>query len=496
MKVILNLSPQLFSLSAFLICVLASAISPGQDAERASSPASGAKRPNILFIFADDHSYDSVHATGNSEIKTPNLDKLARQGTCFSRAYNMGAWDGAVCLASRRMLNTGRFLWHAENLDLKDEVAGGRMWSQLLKSAGYETYFTGKWHVPVDASEVFDHVSHVRPGMPTQVPEGYNRPIVGQPDSWQPWDTSNGGYWKGGKHWSEVVGDDAIGFLEQAKQLERPFFIYVAFNAPHDPRQSPQEFVEMYPSDGISVPANFLPEYPYKDAIGCGQGLRDERLAPFPRTEHAVQVNRQEYYAIITHMDQQIGRILKALNESGQAENTYVFYTADHGLAVGHHGLIGKQNMYEHSMRVPFFVAGPGIPTGKEISTPVYLQDVMPTTLTLAGAAVPDFVQFKNLLPLINDQRDQQYNAIYGGYTKLQRMVIRSNMKLILYPKVPLARLFDLQQDPLEMNDLSSRPQQAATIKSLFTILLELQTETGDVLDLGKSFPELSNNDK
>jgi choline-sulfatase len=475
----------------FLVWIASAAIVIGQDSGEASPVLSDAIRPNVLFILADDHSYDSLHATGNPEIKTPNLDKLARQGVRFTRAYNMGAWNGAVCLASRRMLNTGRFLWRAEKLDLNDEVAAGRMWSQRMKSAGYETYFTGKWHVPINAESVFDHVSHVRPGMPDQTPEGYNRPIQGAADPWRPWDTSNGGYWKGGKHWSEVVADDTIAFLEQANQHNQPFFMYVAFNAPHDPRQSPKEFVDQYPSNEISVPANFLPEYPYKDAIGCGTELRDEQLAPFPRTEQAVQVNRQEYYAIITHMDQQIGRILDALEASGRSDNTFVFFTADHGLAVGHHGLMGKQNMYEHSMRVPFLVAGPGIAADKNISTPIYLQDVMPTTLALAGAVVPESVQFKNLLPLIRGQRDQQYQAIYGGYTRLQRMVTENNRKLILYPEVPKARLFDLENDPREMNDLAAQPEQQATMKSLFATLRDLQAETGDNLELEKTFPEL-----
>ena len=211
----------------------------------------------------------------------------------------------------------------------------------------------------------------------------------------------------------------------------------------------------MYPTENISMPVNFQPEYPYKDAIGCSAKLRDEKLAPFPRSEFAVKVNRQEYYAIITHMDRQIGRILDALDKSSMADDTYVFFTADHGLAVGHHGLIGKQNMYEHSVRVPFFAKGRGIPANKQVNAKIYLQDVVPTTMELAGIAKPDFVQFKSLMPLIHDQRKQQYDSIYGGYIALQRMVIKDNMKLILYPKIQKTRLYDLRNDPFEMNDLA-----------------------------------------
>lgn len=449
-------------------------------------------QPNILFIIADDLAYDCIHETGNEEIQTPNLDQLARAGTSFSHTYNMGGWNGAICVASRAMLNSGRLLWHANKLNMKQEQAAGRTWSQTMKTAGYETYFTGKWHVKLKPADIFDHVGSVRGGMPNQTPEGYNRPVEGQPDAWKPWDKTKQGFWKGGKHWSEVIGDETIGFLKTAEKSNQPFFMYIAFNAPHDPRQSPKEFVEMYPTENISMPVNFQPEYPYKDAIGCSAKLRDEKLAPFPRTEFSVKVNRQEYYAIITHMDRQIGRILDALEKTSMADDTYVFFTADHGLAVGHHGLIGKQNMYEHSVRVPFFAKGRGIAANQQINTKIYLQDVVPTAMELAGIQPPDFVQFKSLLPLIRGERKQQYDSIYGGYIGFQRMVIKDNMKLILYPDIQKSRLYDLRNDPFEMNDLAASADQSQTMKTLFAELLKLQQENGDELDLKTPFKNLT----
>lgn len=466
-------------------------VGPAAATETAGNPNS-ADKPNILFIIADDLAFDCIHATGNKEVKTPNLDDLARAGTTFTHTYNMGGWNGAICMASRTMLNSGRFLWHAHRLDMKQEQAAGRTWSQTMSTAGYETYFTGKWHVALKPAEIFDHVGSVRGGMPNQTPEGYNRPIEGQPDQWKPWDKSKNGFWKGGKHWSEVVGDETIGFLDNAQKSDKPFFMYIAFNAPHDPRQSPKEFVEMYPTEDIPTPINFQPEYPYKDGIGCGKGLRDARLAPFPRTEYSVKVNRQEYYAIITHMDREIGRILDKLERSGMADNTYVFFTADHGLAVGHHGLIGKQNMYDHSIRIPFFAKGKGIPANEQNETKIYLQDVIPTSMELAGIKKPDFVRFESLMPLIRGQKQQHYDSIYGGYIALQRMVIQDDMKLILYPKIQKARLFDLKNDPFEMNDLAESPEHAAKMKSLFAELLKLQSDTGDELDLKASFGNLA----
>jgi arylsulfatase A-like enzyme len=447
----------------------------------------GRDKPNILFIFADDQCFETLRSIGCSEIYTPNLDRLVRNGAIFTHAYNQGAWHGAVCVASRTMLNTGRFLWNARDLEpnLKEETRAGRFWSQYMKQAGYETYMSGKWHVKgIKPEDIFDHVKDVRPGMPNQTPEGYNRPIEGQPDPWKPWDRQRGGYWKGGKHWSEVLGDHAEAFLENASKSEKPFFMYLAFNAPHDPRQSPKEYVDKYPLENVKVPENFLPEYPYKDSIGCSAKLRDERLAPFPRTKYAVKVNRQEYYAIITHMDAQVGRILDALEATGKADNTYIFFTADHGLAVGHHGLIGKQNMYDHSVRVPLMVTGPGVPRNKKIDAPIYLQDIMPSALELAGVQKPRHVQFKSLIPMINGRVDSHYDAIYGGYIDLQRMVSTRGYKMIYYPKINKTLLYNLKADPLEMNNLADDPANTRLLGKLKARLKELQKEVGDKLEL------------
>ncbi len=447
------------------------------------------RKPNLLFLFADDQTFGAIRALGNEELHTPNLDLLVNNGTTFTHAYNQGAWHGAVCIASRTMLTSGRFLWHAQALEpgLAEEANARRLWPQLLEDAGYETYMSGKWHVNVDPSDVFNHVSNVRPGMPNQTPEGYDRPKEGEEDPWSPSDPKFGGYWEGGKHWSEVLADDGEVFIRDATGRDKPFFLYLAFNAPHDPRQSPQSCVDRYPLDSLDVPDNFLAEYPYGEDMGAGRDLRDERLAPFPRTEYAVKVNRQEYYAIITHMDAQIGRVLRALDDSGEADNTVILFTADHGLGVGQHGLMGKQNMFDHSVRVPLIIAGPGIPAGRTIDTPVYLQDVLPTTLELAGAPAPEHVQFKSLLPLIRGVESESYPAIYGGYRHLQRMVTQGEYKLVVYPTIEKRLLFDLREDPLEERNLAENPAYAARIESMMRILEELQRATGDTLRLSSA---------
>ena len=452
----------------------------------------GQEKPNIILILADDQAPDTISALGHPHIKTPNLDRLVEAGTTFTNAYSQGANQPAVCVPSRTMLNTGRFLWRARNrvteisrqMERTPEQAAEHtsdVWSSLMRQGGYTTYFVGKWHVQgFKVQDVFEHLGTIRGGMPPSMDLAYNRPREGANNPWTPYESRFQGHWHGGKHWAEVFSDESVRFIEEAAAKSEPFFMYLASNSPHDPRQAPKEYVDMYPVEDMDVPANFLPEYPHKDVMGCPSNLRDERLAPFPRTELAVRTHRREYYAIISHLDSQVGQILDALEKSGKKNSTYIFYTADQGLAVGAHGLFGKQNMFEHSMKSPLIVVGPGIPGKKKIETPVYLQDIMPTSLEVAGMEIPKHVQFKSLLPLINGERDEQYEAIYGAYMDRQRMVRKGDFKLILYPQGDVQILYDLKNDPHETTDLAKKPEYADKITELQQELARLKKETGD----------------
>lgn len=483
-------------------------------------------KPNIVFLFADDLTYTAINALGNSEIETPNLDRLVHNGVTFSNAYNMGAWNGAVCAASRAMMISGRYVWRADkfrkNWGKKDTIHYNQSWGKLMENAGYDTYMTGKWHVDVPATMVFQNVKHIRPGMPADywryrkkknqptevvgpkivdgeivatadgMPVGYNRPLGEEDDSWSPVDPRFGGFWEGGKHWSEVLKDDALSFIDQAKASDNPFFMYLAFNAPHDPRQAPQSYMDKYPLDKISLPESWLALYPWKEAIGNGPGLRDEALAPFPRTEYATKVHIQEYYAIITHLDTQIGEILDALEKSGKMDNTYIFFTADHGLAVGRHGLLGKQSMYDHSIRPPLMMMGPNIPKGKTVEHDVYLQDIMATSLDLAKVEKPNYVEFKSFLPQAKGiQKEGNYKAIYGAYIKFQRMIRKDGFKLIVYPKINKLLLFDMKNDPEEIDNLADDPNQKEKVQALFKDLIHLQKEMEDELSLEEMYEQL-----
>lgn len=479
--------------AAVSTALLGSVLGPAPATAAAPADPAGS-RPDILFLFADDFTYEAIRAFGHTDIDTPNLDRLAARGTTFSHAFNMGSWSGAVCVASRTMLITGRSVWDANRIyqATDAEREAGVLWPQLLGKAGYRTYMTGKWHIRTDAAKCFDVARHVRPGMPKDTPSAYSRPPAKGDDPWSPSDRSLGGFWEGGTHWSEVTANDAIDFLGDAAADEQPAFFYVAFNAPHDPRQSPQAFLDRYPVERIALPEPFLPEYPYAEAMGAGPGLRDEKLAPFPRTERAVKVHRREYYALISHLDAQIGRILDALEASGKADSTWIFFTADHGLAVGHHGLLGKQNPYDHSTRVPFIVAGPGVPAAATDATPIYLQDVMATTLELAGADKPEHVFYTSLLPRLGPADApprRPYASIYGSYLDRQRSITHDGWKLIVYPTAKVVRLYHLADDPQETVDLAAMPAHANRLSDLFVRLVALQQQLGDTVDLAALKP-------
>lgn len=376
---------------------------------------------------------------------------------------------------------------------------------------------TGKWHVNAPADSVFQTARNIRPGMPDDlrgqvnwkeirkafaagedvkplVPAAYFRPINEKDTIWSPSDPQFKGFWEGGKHWSEVIKDDALDYLEDAAQKEGPFFMYLAFNAPHDPRQSPPSFLDKYDVDDIPLPENWLPEYPYRDSMNSNFNMRDEALGPFPRTPFAIKTHLKEYYAIITHLDEQVGKILDALEASGKMDNTYIFFTGDHGLSVGHHGLLGKQNMFDHSVRVPLMMVGPGIPQGKKVNTDVYLQDIMATSLDLAKVEKPAFVEFNSLLPLAKGETQQGHleGGVYGVFEKeSQRMIRKNGFKLIVYPKIDKVLLFDMEQDPLEMNNLAENPANQAQVKSLFSDLMTLQKKMNDPLDLTELYQTL-----
>lgn len=469
------------------------------------------EKPNFLVIVADDQCFRTINALNNREVQTPAFDRLIARGTAFSHCFHQGAWTGAVCICSRAMMHTARYVFKCGG----DDCGYYPLLGEALQMGGYDTYLVGKWHNGNQtALRSFTTGKSIGPGMYTSTPPGglaYNRPAPDNP--WTPWDPKYKGHWTpsvwdieypehkdlwnmivnpspevAGKlhqmqqHSCELYADSAVEMLHKtASKPDHPFFLYVAWNSPHDPRQAPKEFVDKYPADKIEVPPNFLPQHPFD--LG-DLDIRDEKLAPFPRTPYDVQVHRREYYASVTYMDHQLGRILDALEKNGQADNTYIFITGDHGLAVGEHGLMGKQNLYDCSVRMPFIVAGPGIKAGHRINALMYQHSLFPTICDLAGIATPATVQYPSLVPLLRNEQPQLFDSVYCCYRGFQRMVRTQKYKLILYPEVKKVQLFNLEKDPWEMNNLAGDVSQAATISELFRELKKWQTTVGDTLVL------------
>jgi arylsulfatase A-like enzyme len=450
------------------------------------------RRPNFLFLIADDMTFRTINAINNPEVHTPHIDALVRSGCHFTHCFHQGGWTGAICVPSRTMLNTGLTTFRANRADAANQSFDKLSWGQTLRDAGYDTFITGKWHLDaVMLQRSFSEQGPVAPGFLNSTPDMYHRPAPG--NTWDPANRSLRGHWlpKGLwlnrkddtiQHSSELYADAAVDHFGRLAQRQKPFFMYVGFNAPHDPRQAPQKFLDMYPADEIAIPPNYLPQHPFDQG---DYKTRDELLAPFPRTEHDVQLHRREYYAIISHMDAQIGRILAALKASGRAENTYVILTADHGLAVGEHGLMGKQNQYECSMRIPLIFAGPGIQPGKRVDEMVYQHSVYSTTCDLAGVPVPRHVEFPSLASMLHADNPEPLNdAMFGWLTVLQRSIRTRQHKLIFYAQINRFQVFDLEKDPWEMHDLVDDPAYAEVKSSLIAKLKQKQKELGDPMDI------------
>jgi len=292
----------------------------------------------------------------------------------------------------------------------------------------------------------------------------------------------------GEKFSSRLFADAAIDFLKN-HDSEKPFYAYVSFTSPHDPRQPPKKFMEMYNPDDLPLPKNFKPQHPFHNGWMTG---RDEVLAPWPRTPEIIRSQLAEYYGMITHMDLQMGRILKTLRRSGHAENTYIVYAADHGLAVGSHGLLGKQNLYEHSMGAPLIMSGPGIPSGKSSDALVYLYDIFPSVCELAGVSVPEKVEGQSLIPICEGEKKSIRDSLFTTYEDIQRAVRTDEWKLIRYTQINKTQLFNLKDDPDELNNLADDPKYRKRVDELMALLKDWQQKTDDGQPLTSKNPKSS----
>jgi arylsulfatase A-like enzyme len=431
--------------------------------------------PNVLFLFADDQRPDTIAALGNAVIQTPNLDRLAKRGVAFDRAYMQGGMQGATCVPSRAMLLSGRPLFRIDEKLLRDPT-----WPDAFGHAGYTTFMTGKWHNgAASIPKSFQIARSVFAG-------GMTNPMQAKLSDMA--DGKLGPTQIAPKHACEVFADEAIRFIKE--QNSGPFFCYVAFDAPHDPHIVPGGFPIRYNPATMPLPPNFLPQHPWDNGE---MAVRDEQLLPWPRPPEKVRAMNAEYYRYISYLDSQIGRILDALDASPYAKNTFVVFSADSGVARGSHGLIGKQNVYEHSVRVPLIISGPSIPAGKRTNAMCYLFDVLPTLGKLCHVPAPKTSEGIDLSDTLHDPAKPARPQLLLAYRKVQRAIRDDRWKLIRYPQVDKTQLFDLQNDPEETTNLAAAPEQAARIAALTALMVKEQKHFGDNAPL--TVPNLKSGD-
>jgi arylsulfatase A-like enzyme len=423
-----------------------------------------AQPPNIVFIFADDQRADTIAALGNPVIKTPNLDRLVKRGVAFTRAYMQGGNQGATCVPSRAMLLSGRSLAQIDEKLLKYQT-----WPNAFGAAGYATFATGKWHNgPPSISKSFQQAKALFVG-------GMANPLKAPTSDMLPTGKLTAAK-VSPKHLCEEATDETLAFLK-SQDGKKPFFSYLAFDGPHDPHIVPEGFPIDYAPASIPLPPNFLPQHPFDNGEMV---IRDEQLLKWPRPEADVKTMLAEYYRYVSFLDVQVGRVLDAVDASPYAANTIIVYAADSGVARGSHGLIGKQNLYEHSMRVPLIVAGPGIATDKRSEAMCYLFDVLPTLGKLCGVAEPKGSNGREFAEVLKDPAQPGRPFLMFGYKSIQKALNDGRWKLIRYPHVDRTQLFDLQSDPCETKDLAAQPEHAERIKAMLAKLAAEMKADGD----------------
>jgi choline-sulfatase len=475
----------------FATIVLASMVSCLKYAQPQSKDK---KPPNFLFIVVDDQSpFDFKMYNAESILESPNIDKLAKEGVVFDGAYHMGSMSGAVCTPSRHMMMSGRTLWNIPSLlgaDFKNPNCPDSLELQTIGAvfnrAGYSTMRTCK--------------------------QGNSYPAANKQFTVLKEAVKRGGTEQNGSAWH---AEQVLNYLSEREKTKdsKPFFIDFEFSHPHDTRDGTPELLAKYGAvnhkDTNSLPAinakqpqlpdNYLSGHPFP--IGH-PGLRDEVSASGVWKKRDTATIRNENgreLACVENIDIQIGKVLKKLEEMGELENTYIIYTADHGIAIGRHGLQGKQNLYQHTWRVPFIVKGPGIKANTRAEGNIYLLDVLPTFCDLAGIKTPTTVQGKSFKPILKGEqktmRDVLYGVYCGGTKPGIRCVKKGDWKLIKYDvmdgTVRKTQLFNIAKNPNEYlpehnklgemeTNLADNTKYADKLKEMEALLLAQMVEHGD----------------
>lgn len=464
-----------------------------------------AKPPNVLFIVVDDQSpFDLKLYNSRSELQSPNIDRIAKSGMVIDAAYHMGSNSGAVCSPSRHMIMSGRTLWHIPTAPQAAKYSPAKLEENTLgavfRRAGYATMRTCKLGNSYEAA---------------------NKQFEVRKDA-----TKRGGTHESGSGWH---GDQVMEFLDGRSEGkdERPFFVFFGFSHPHDTRDGTKELLSKYGATNHSdensfppahasqpkLPLNYLPEHPFENT---DSNVRDEVAVSgvWKRRDQTTvrnEIGRQ--FACSEFIDVQIGLVLDKLQAMGELENTIIVYTADHGMSIGRHGLMGKQNLYEHTWRVPLIVSGPGVQTGRAPGN-VYLLDLLATMCDLTGVPVPETNEGTSFKAVLEGKqttvRDRLYGAYCGGAKPGMRCVREGDWKLIQYEsadgKVKQTQLFNLAENPDELleqhlsddvsklvsnlptagqRNLASDPQHAKIVEHMKSLLLSEMRRLDDPFRFG-----------
>jgi choline-sulfatase len=422
---------------------------------------------NLLFIISDQHSRDFCGAYGHPQVQTPNIDRLAQNGTRFANAYT----NCPICVPARASLATGRYVHDIGHWDNGFPYSGNiPSWHHRMRQQGIGVESIGKLHFrgPQDDN------GFVRETEPLHVVDGVGD-ILGCIRDDPPLRKKHGGITGAGPGDSTYLqydarnADNACHWLAK-RDDDKPWALFLSLVCPHPPYTAPPDLFDLYDPATVPLQPQWHPEtWPDHPALDY---LR--RFFDFSRgfDEEAVRRVTATYYAVCTYLDRQIGRVLNTLEAQNLAQDTRIVYTSDHGECLGARGIFGKFTMYEESAAVPMILAGPDVPKGKTVKTPVSLVDCFPTAMEAVGAqqdTTDTDLPGQSLWDIATqDDRPRtvfsEYHAV--GSRRGYYMVCDGHYKYIHYVDAP-PQLFDLAADPREELDLAAAPAHADTRQRL-----------------------------
>lgn len=428
------------------------------------------KRPaNMLFIFSDQHTRRALGAMGHPLVKTPHLDRLAEGGTLFRNAY----CNGPICVPSRASLATGRHVFDIAKWDNCTPYLGEEpSWGHRLAAQGHVAGSIGKLHYRDEADPTgFDPQL-----LPLHILEGQGmlfticREKLPVSKKFAHLVHSSGAAESSYTRYDHDITERTVRWLhEEGRGHDRPWALFVSLVCPHPPWNAPQPWYDLYPLEDIDMPEAYAP-----DERPMHPGLEDYRhfFGVQDRFDEAtLRRVTASYYGMISYLDDNVGKLMSALDETGLRDSTQVLYTSDHGESMGHKGMFSKCNMFEESVGIPMILNGPGVPAANVVDTPTQLLDVFPTVLEAVGATATDedrslpgsslFALAEGLQPT-RDILSEQHSA---GARSAVYMLRHGHHKYVKYmqPGYP-AQLYDLQTDPLELCDLGGDAAHAGTL--------------------------------